>query len=207
MSAKTAVAEFKESVSRETLDLLERFEALLVQWNSRINLVSPTTISSIWTRHIVDSAQLLQVAPHSFERWVDLGSGGGFPGIVIAILTRDAPGSQVYLVESDQRKAAFLRAALRECGVTASVQARRIEEIPPLNADVISARALAPLVDLFRYAQPHLSPAGVGIFPKGAKADIEVAEAQKKWSFSHETFPSKTDPEASVLKIGDIKRV
>ena len=201
------VREFKAAVSRETIELLDCYESLLVRWNSRINLVSQASLQGLWGRHFLDSAQLLQYAPNRALTWADLGSGGGFPGIVIAIMQKPNESFQVILVESDQRKAAFLRTVIRECEIHAKVLSTRIEHVSPIDADVVSARALAPLSDLLGFASLHLAKNGVALFPKGARVDIEVAEALKKWSFSHEAFPSKTDPTASVLKIGDIKRV
>ena len=194
-------------VSRETLERLEVYASLVERWTKRINLISPNTLSDLWTRHFLDSAQLLKAAPKSARSWVDLGSGAGFPGAVVAILTADAPGPKVTLVESDQRKAAFLRAVSRETGVGFSVICRRIEDIDPLRADIVSARALAPLDKLLGYAERHLAPGGRALFPKGQKAGQEVAEALEHWRFDCESHPSETDPEAVILSIGDIERV
>ena len=207
MNNENAFSELSGSVSRETLEMFGQYENLLVRWSARINLVSPASLKAIWSRHFLDSAQLLEFAPADCTHWADFGSGGGFPGIVIALMKKGSPNFQVSLVEADQRKSAFLRTVIRECDLTAKVITQRIENVSPLCADVVSARALAPLSSLLNHAEKHLSANGVAIFPKGARADIEVADAQKKWSFSHEAFPSKTDARATVLKIGDIKRV
>lgn len=194
-------------VSRETSERLETYAALLERWTKRINLISPRTLPDLWTRHFLDSAQLLSVAPKGAQSWADLGSGAGFPGAVVAILTRGAPGPKVTLVESDQRKAAFLRSVARETGVGFDIISKRIEDIDPLRADIVSARALAPLDTLLGYAERHLAPGGRALFPKGQKAGHEVAEALEHWRIDCESHPSETDPEAVILSIGDIKRV
>jgi 16S rRNA (guanine527-N7)-methyltransferase len=190
-------------VSRETLDMLKRYAGLLRQWNSKINLVSPRTLDSLWSRHFLDSAQLLACAP-SAGHWVDLGSGGGFPGAVVAILS--GSNQRTTLIESDRRKVAFLRAVARET-VPFTVISDRIEEAVPQNADVVSARALAPLPVLLDYVSRHLSPSGLAVLPKGRKADDELREALEHWRFDCETYPSKTDPDAVILTLGEIKRV
>ncbi|ANT60256.1 16S rRNA (guanine(527)-N(7))-methyltransferase RsmG [Salipiger sp. CCB-MM3] len=191
------------SVSRETWDRLEHYTDLLKKWNPRINLVSPSTLDEAWTRHIVDSAQIWQIPQEKPAHWADLGSGGGFPGLVVAILRDEfAPDMKVTLVESDQRKCAFLRTVLRETGATANVEARRIEEIPSLKADVLSARALASLDKLLGFADHHLSETGMALFPKGAQAEKEIAEARKMWQFKLTRHTSLTDPNAVVLQIG-----
>ena len=191
------------NVSRETLEMLEAYAELLKAWNPKINLVSPKTLDELWTRHFLDSAQLLSFAQDA-KHWVDLGSGGGFPGAVVAIM--GGPETQVTLIESDQRKAAFLRAVARET-VGFKVIASRIEEAPPQNADVVSARALAPLSQLLPYVARHLAPGGRAILPKGRKAQDEIREALEHWRFDCETYPSKTDPDAVILTLGEIKRV
>ena len=196
------------NVSRETLERLGIYEALLVKWTRRINLVSPATLASLWTRHFLDSAQLMEFAPTASERWVDLGSGGGFPGAVIAILSRDAaPGRRVTLIESDQRKATFLRAVSRETGVGFDVLAERIEDVAPQAADIVSARALAPLPELLPLVARHLSPSGKALLMKGAGHADEVANALERWRFDCDTHRSKTDAEAVILEIGEIERV
>lgn len=190
-------------VSRETLDKLERYAALLKQWNKKINLVSAGTLDSLWSRHFLDSAQLMGCAPKA-DHWVDLGSGGGFPGAVIAILC--GANQRTTLIEADQRKAAFLRAVARET-VPFEVLSERIENAEPQNADIVSARALAPLPILLGYVSRHLSPNGRAVLPKGRKADDELREALEHWRFDCETYPSKTDTDAVILTLGEIKRV
>lgn len=194
-------------VSRETAERLETLIAELNRWNRAINLVGRSTLAEAWTRHVLDSAQLFDLAPASARRWADLGSGAGFPGLVIAILaTERAPELRVSLVESDGRKAEFLRSAARACGVAVQVIAERIEAVPPLAADVLSARALAPLPVLLAHAERHLAAGGVALFPKGAGHEAEVAAALERWRFSVQKFPSRTDRDSVVLRIGDIAR-
>jgi len=195
-------------VSRETRERLEIYAALLEKWTPKINLVSAATLPDLWTRHIRDSAQLLSLAPEDARRWADLGTGGGFPGLVVAIIGHEArPGLEVICVESDQRKATFLRTVLRETGVSGKVIADRIEKVDPISADVVSARALASLGQLLAYADRHLSAGGVALFPKGAGFRKEVSEALERWSFQLDTYPSITDPDATVLRIGELRRV
>ena len=194
-------------VSRETEARLDGFAALVAKWNPAINLVSRKSLPEIWARHILDSAQVFDLAPEGARHWADLGAGGGFPGIVVAILAAErAPGLRVTLVESDQRKAAFLREAIRATGVNASVCAERIETLNPLMADVLSARALAPLGRLLDFAERHLAPGGVAIFPKGATHGAELAESLERWRFSVQKHPSRTGTDAVLLCIGDIAR-
>lgn len=195
-------------VSRETEARLDAFVALLGRWSGAINLVSRATLAEVWTRHILDSGQLFALAPAGARHWADLGSGAGFPGLVIAILAAEtAPDLLVTLVESDQRKAAFLGTVARETGLSPRIEARRIEEVPPLGADVLSARALAPLPQLLAHAERHLAPGGLALFPKGAGHAAEIAESLERWRFSVQKHPSRTDPEAVILAIGEIERV
>ena len=194
-------------VSRETLDRLRAFADLVTRWTAKINLVSKPSVPALWERHIVDSAQLFALAD-TWSNWVDLGSGGGFPGLVIACMAADNDTDrQVTLVESDQRKSAFLRSAIRELALPAKVIAKRIEAIEPLNADILSARALTDLDGLLGYAEQHLTPTGIALFPKGANWKSEDAAARKQWSYHCEAITSKTNPDAAVLKIKEIVRV
>ncbi|MFC3057440.1 16S rRNA (guanine(527)-N(7))-methyltransferase RsmG [Paenirhodobacter populi] len=197
-------AEFLKSVdvSRETLERLEGFEQLLIKWNGAINLVSPHTIRQIWSRHFLDSAQIFDLSEGRSGLWMDIGSGGGFPGLIVAILAAEKrPDLSVMLVESDRRKAAFLTTAAVKLGLKVTVKADRIEALPPANCDILSARALAPLSDLLGYAARHLAKDGICLFPKGIRWRDELAEAAKNWSFSHEQFPSLTDKDAVILKM------
>ena len=196
------------NVSRETEERLDTYVALLRKWTKRINLVSPKTVDDIWTRHIADSAQLLSFKPADASKWADLGSGGGFPGAVVAILSSEAhPNLDVSLVEADQRKAAFLRSVSRQTGVDFAVIAERIEDVGPIGADVVSARALAPLSQLLGYVDRHLKAGGTALLPKGAGWRQENASALEKWRFDCKNYPSKTDADAVILEIGEIKRV
>lgn len=195
------------TVSRETLDRLHRFQDLLIKWNARINLVSRSTIDDAWSRHILDSAQIFELAGDKPRHWLDFGSGAGFPALVCALLAQElSPETQFTLVESDNRKSAFLTTAIRETGARAKVIAKRIEDLPPQNADVISARAVAALPQLLDYANPHLAPDGNCLFPKGARFREEIDAARGHWCFSHEEIASITDPQAVILKLGNIER-
>lgn len=195
-------------VSRETLDRLKTYVALLEKWNPRINLVARSTLGQIWQRHFVDSAQIFHLAPKNAGHWVDLGSGGGFPGLVVATLALELrPEMRVTLVESDTRKATFLRTVIRELGLNASVIDQRIEAIEPLQADVLSARALADLNMLLGFSALHLDPSGTALFPKGASWEKELHDAQQRWRFCYERFTSKTEAEAVILKIREVSHV
>lgn len=189
------------NVSRETEALLSRFVDLVVTWQRVKNLVGKSTLDDIWLRHVADSAQLAQYAPEGTRRWVDLGSGGGFPGIVVAILLRDRPGFEMHLVESDGRKAAFLRAAIRETGVPAFVHNGRIDQVLPdieRPVDVVSARALAPLPDLIRMSEDLLDGGAVGLFLKGQDLASELTIGDRH---SITLKPSSTDSKASVVLV------
>jgi 16S rRNA (guanine527-N7)-methyltransferase len=195
-------------VSRETSERLERYEELLKKWNPAINLVSKSTIEDLRTRHIADSAQLSKLAPLSTKSWVDIGSGGGFPGLVCCILAKEfMPETSFQLIESDTRKATFLRTVARDTGVSIEVHSERIERVTPLSADLLSARALASLDKLLEFSERHLAKGGIALFQKGARYRDELEEAQKRWKFSFEEIQSTTDAQAVVLKIGDIERV
>ena len=194
-------------VSRETYERLKAYQALVEKWTPKINLISRKSVPEIWERHIADSVQIFDLVERA-AHWVDLGSGGGFPGIPVAILNAEAQTvGAITLVESDQRKVAFLRAAGRELDLPIVVKAARIEELPPLKADVLSARALAELSVLLGFAERHLSEGGTALFPKGAKWEMEIAETKDAWRYSFDSIPSKTNPEAAILKIRNITRV
>lgn len=172
-------------------------------WQARINLVSTATLSEVWTRHIVDSLQL-QHAAGEWQSWVDIGSGAGFPGLVVAIAAQDQPGRQVYLVESNYKRCAFLREAARETGACATVIAKKIEDaLPelPASVDIVSARAVAPLRDLLAMAFPLLKNGGLGVFPKGQDVESELTEASKYWRFSHQVLVSLTNPAARIVVV------
>ncbi|MFQ6546905.1 16S rRNA (guanine(527)-N(7))-methyltransferase RsmG [Aestuariibius sp. 2305UL40-4] len=191
------------NVSRETEEALRTYAALLLKWNKRINLIGRTTEADLYTRHIEDSAQLAQHLDIKPNIYADLGSGAGLPGIVLAILTK-AP---THLIESDQRKAAFLRHAAQTLSLPITIHAKRIEDVAPLKADLITARALAPLTNLLTLAAPHATPDTTFLFPKGRTAQHELAEARAFWTFHLDQHPSTTDPQGTLLKIRDLKRV
>lgn len=208
----TGPAQFAEAfaVSRETVGRLELYADLLRTWQRTINLVAPSTLGDVWLRHFADSAQLVASAGASAKaKWVDIGSGAGFPGLVVAILRAEHGGAlPMTLVESDTRKAAFLSEVARRTGVVVDIRAKRIENdatrfnLPP--AEVVSARALAPLPRLLDLAAPYLAPGGHAVFLKGRDWEREVGEARRGWSFTLDARPSVTDPEARVLVLGDI---
>ncbi|MEM0948417.1 MAG: 16S rRNA (guanine(527)-N(7))-methyltransferase RsmG [Pseudomonadota bacterium] len=192
------------NVSRETRDKLELYADRLDTWSRRINLVSPKTLPEKWRRHFADSAQLCELAPEGVHTWADLGSGGGFPGLVVSLLR---PEVTVTLIESDKRKATFLRGIIRETGANAHVLAERIEHAMPQGADVVSARALAPLDRLVAYAVRHLGPDGTTLFLKGRQFRSELQEALESWRFDCKTTPSRTETGAVILTLTEITRV
>lgn len=195
-------------LSEPELRQLQKFSDMVLRWSPRINLISRASAADLWDRHIVDSAQVYLQIPERCESWVDLGSGGGFPGIVVAILAAHRrPDLQVTLVESDQRKAVFLRQAARELGLGCAILAKRIEELNGLSADVVSARALASLDKLLEMSAPLLAPAGTALFPKGANRAAEIAEARRNWVFSVTEQPSLTEPTAAILKVTGLHHV
>lgn len=195
------------NVSRETFDRLKVFEAAVLKWNPKINLVSKASLSDIWTRHIVDSVQVSTLATPTAS-WLDLGSGGGFPGLVVAaVIAEKSPGASITLVESDKRKSAFLRSAAREMSLDVTVMSERIENLPHAQADVISARALANLTKLLAFTEMHLAPDGVAVFPKGESWKNEVDNARQEWRFDLESSTSWTEPRAAVLRITGVSRV
>lgn len=195
-------------VSRETSEKLASYVALIQKWNKAINLISRSSEADIWQRHIADSAQLAQHLPSGPRLWLDLGSGAGLPGIVLAIIAAEvAPSLRFELVEVDQRKATFLRQVSRELGLNVTVLTERIEALTPRLADVVSARALASLSDLCNFAERHLDADGIAVFLKGTGAEAEIEVARRKWSFNLESFPSKTSADALVLKLKKIRHV
>ena len=201
-------AEFSREfdVSRETCQRLEAYIALLTRWNARINLVAPATIKTAWTRHVADSAQLFDLAPESASSWIDLGSGAGLPGLPVAALAAEkAPDLHVTLVESDTRKAAFLATAAREMDLDVTVEPHRIEALTPRPYDVVSARALAPLGRLCSLAHRFSGRGTVFLFPKGARVDSELTAATAGWHIRAERIASRTDPEATVLRIVELE--
>lgn len=190
-------------VSRETAALFDRYVALLEKWQKIKNLVGPATLAEVWTRHIADSAQLDALAPKA-ETWVDLGSGAGFPGLVIAIMRREDPDFHMELVESNGRKCAFLREVSREFGLNVTVRDGRIEDVLAgwtAPVDVVSARALAPLSALLGLSSELLKTGAIGLFPKGQDVEHELTEASKYWRINALTVASKTDPKARIVRV------
>jgi 16S rRNA (guanine527-N7)-methyltransferase len=196
------------SVSRETIERLKTYESLLQRWQKTINLVAPSTLTQVWHRHFADSAQIVALAPPEPKSWIDLGSGAGFPGLVAAIML--PPGkTRVTLVESDGRKAAFLREVARVVAVPVDILPERIE-IAATRASlsgqqVVTARALAPLDALLTLAQPFFGPGTTAIFLKGRDAAVEVEVAEKKWKFDSTFVPSVTDADARLVIVRSLE--
>jgi 16S rRNA (guanine527-N7)-methyltransferase len=198
---------FGIDVSRETIDRLSQFEELVLKWTPRINLIAKSTQSDVWHRHIIDSAQLFQYAPKHVKTWLDIGSGGGFPGIVMAIMSvGTGQGTHFSFVESDQRKATFLRTAVRELQLKVTVHSERIEATPPQNSDVITARALKSVSELMPFLDRHLAEGGVAILPKGRTVSEEIPLARQNWRFDMTEHASITDADARILIVKDIAR-
>ena len=194
-------------VSRETTEYLEAFEQLVLKWNRKINLISRNTVADIRLRHIEDSVQLANLLCDPAGTWVDLGSGGGFPAIPLAIFFRNEPNFKIVLVESDQRKCAFLRTVSRELGIDFEVISSRIEDLQPNSADYVSARALAPLDQLLMYSlRLKCSAETTCYFLKGQSWITEVKKAQEQFTFSLDVFDSVTQEGAAILKIKDLRR-
>ena len=193
-------------VSRETLQRLESYAATLIKWQKTVNLVAAGTLDDLWRRHMLDSAQLRVHLPPRVECLVDMGSGAGFPGLVMAILGV----STVHLIESDARKCVFLAEAARAAGLAVGqnpiLHRCRIEEVRGLQADAVTARACAPLTQLLVYAEPFLGAGSLCLFPKGGRVDEELTEAAKTWRMDVERFPSLSDPSGTILRIGQVAR-
>jgi len=183
---------------------LERFRALLAGWNRRMNLVSEASLAAFWPRHAFDSAQLLALAPAA-RVWVDIGAGAGFPGLVLAILLKGRVGAQVHLVESMAKRCRFLDAVVGELALPARVHNARAEDLA-LDADVVTARAVAPLVKLLGFARPCLARGALGLFPKGRGAEAELTEARAAWRVKGELIPSRSDPEGRILRVEGLAR-
>jgi 16S rRNA (guanine527-N7)-methyltransferase len=190
-------------VSHEMTARLDRYVTCLLDWQQRMNLIAPSTIPTLWTRHIADSLQLIELAPQ-VKVWVDLGSGAGFPGLVIACALAGEVGASVHLVESIGKKAAFLREAARLIDAPAVVHAMRIEEFVKTfgeRADVVTARALAPLNEIFKLAYPLAKTGAQGLFPKGQDVASELTAASKYWKFEPVLVPSKTSPTSRIVSV------
>ena len=190
-------------VSRETAARLDRFVALLLDWQDRMNLIAASTVPTLWTRHIADSLQLLAIAPQA-RKWVDLGSGGGFPGVPIACALAEQSAAEVHLIESNKKKAGFLHEVVRVTGAPAIVHAERIADFAHGfrgELDAVTARALAPLPELLSIAYPLLKSGARGLFPKGQDVEAELTQATKCWSIQASFVPSRTNPKSQVVVI------
>lgn len=189
-------------VSRETLDRLDRVIATLGEWRLKSNLIGPKEWPQIWTRHVGDSFQLLDQIPDT-ARVVDLGSGAGFPGLIIAAAR---PGGHVTLIESVGKKCAFLRAAIEAAGLSAAVHQGRVEQAPEIKADIVTARAFAPLPELLDYAAPWLCNGATGLFPKGERWKEELTLARQRWIFACEAIPSRSGGSGVILNVREAAR-
>jgi len=195
-------------VSRETLDALKYFEDLVVLWNPAINLISNSSVSDLWSRHIVDSAQLFLFTLPDEGLWLDVGSGGGFPGIVVSIVAKElAPSLRVVLVESDNRKCVFLRTVIRELGLSVKVINDRIENVKLDDVVYLSARALRNLNSLLFIVENNVSRETVCVFPKGRSYKKELVESQKNWKFDFNLIDSNTSEDSKVIVLKGLERV
>ena len=196
-------------VSRETLARLDQFVALLLDWQRRVNLIAPSTEPALWTRHIADSLQLAALAPEA-RIWADLGSGAGFPGLVLACALADTPGARIHLVESNAKKVAFLREAARAIGVPAAIHSARIADFvktAPVPIDAVTARALAPLPELLKAVYPLLKRGAMGLFPKGQGVGAELTDAARCWKIQTTLAVSRTDPKARIVVVRGLEPV
>lgn len=206
-----ALALFSDSreIAPEVIARLDRFVAVLLQWQATTNLVAPSTLPELWTRHVADSLQLVPLASGA-KHWVDLGSGGGFPGLVIACAIADIPGAAVHLVESNLKKAAFLREAVRVTGAPVKVHAVRIEDSVDHFAEpveIVTARALATLEKLVESAYPLLTRGAEALFLKGRDVDVELTAASKCWTIDAELIPSVTNSFGRIVRVRSVERL
>ena len=196
-------------ISRETLDRLTTYAQILGRWQRTINLVAPSTLGEIWHRHFADSAQLWRFRPENARVWLDIGSGAGFPGLVLAILGAETGATHHILVESDTRKAAFLREVARATGITVDILCMRIENSETRanvkTVDCLTARALAPLPRLLEIAAPYFTSSTLGLFLKGRDVVAEIEQAARGWQFDYELKPSITDEDARVVLLKVLK--
>jgi len=190
-------------VSRETEDRLAAFVDLIARWRKTTNLISESTFAAVWTRHIADCAQLIALAPAA-KRWIDMGSGAGFPGLVIAIQLTGVPDAVVHCIESDQRKCAFLREAVRATGAVATIRPERVEAIEPSSleaVDAVTARAFAPLSPTLKLARPWMERGAVGVFPRGESAKEQLAALSQASAYEIEAHQSVVDTKATILRV------
>ncbi len=189
-------------VSRETGAKLDIYASELARWQQIKNLVGPATLADLWGRHIDDCLQLVDLAPSAARRWLDLGSGAGLPGLIVAIAS--PPGSHVHLVEANGRKCAFLRAAARACDASVTVHQGRLEDIVPDLAgviEIVTARALAPLKELIGWCDPLWRRGAIGLLMKGQDVEAELTEASKSWKIQYELMASRSDPKGRIVKV------
>lgn len=201
-----ALVDDSREITPAILSRLDRYVALLLRWQATTNLVAPSTLSELWTRHVADSLQLVPLAPKA-RHWVDLGSGGGFPGLVIACMLADTEGATVHLVESNLKKAAFLREAARVVAVPAKVHAVRIEDFVDRfhePVEIVTARALASLENLIESAYPLLKRGTEALFLKGRDVEVELTAASKCWSIDAELIPSVTDSSGRIVRVRSV---
>lgn len=187
-------------VSRETLERLELFADRLRQWQTQLNLVAESTMPELWHRHFYDSAQLDELAPKEAQKWLDFGSGAGFPGLVIAIL-RARPGFEMHLTDRLARKCDFLREIAQSLGLPVTVHQGKIEALQPLSADVLSARACAPLPKLLEFFEIHAAPGATALFAKGRSLPEELTEAKRTWRLAYDSLPSRTGSGGQILRL------
>jgi 16S rRNA (guanine527-N7)-methyltransferase len=208
LAADKAAALSLIPVSRETEERLDRFVALFEEWQSKTNLVAPSTLPNLWTRHIADSLQLLPLAPAA-KTWMDLGSGGGFPGVVLACALGETPEASVHLVERNAKKAAFLREALRVTSAPGIVHLSDIEDTVDRFAgriDCVTARALAPLHQLIGFVEPLLAKGAKALFLKGQDVEVELTEATKYWNMQPHLHSSRTGGQGWIVELGAVER-
>ncbi len=208
IGADKAAALVLTPVSRETEQRLDRYIALLLEWQAKTNLVAPSTLPHLWTRHIADSLQLLDLAPDA-RIWIDLGSGGGFPGVVLACALADRPGAQIHLVERNAKKAAFLREAIRVTGAPGIVHLSEIGDIVEKwsgRVDCVTARALAPLHQLIGFAEPLVKKGAKALFLKGQDVEAELTESTKYWKIESKLHSSRTGGQGWIVAIDCIER-
>jgi 16S rRNA (guanine527-N7)-methyltransferase len=195
-------------VSRETFSVLQNFLTAFQRWNRATSLVASSTVEEIWDRHVLDSAQLKRLSPLAM-RWVDLGSGGGFPGLILAILLREMPGAHVHLIESNRKKTSFLQTMIGLFGLPATVHAKRIEDVRNKIElpQAVSSRALAPLTQLLGLAEPFLSGGATGFFHKGREYRREVEESSHSWSYDLLEHTSMVESQSVILEISGLRRI
>ena len=194
-------------VSRETLARLKTYAGMLEDWNARHNLVSRASLAEVWRRHFWDSAQLAHLIPHEARSLIDLGSGAGFPGLVLAELLKHRPQFRVVLVEATAKKCRFLQSVAERLALPVEIRSGRVEDLPAENFDVITARACAPLPELLAYAQRFWGKRTRGFFHKGQNLAVELTQASKSWRIKAEQHPSRSDPSGVILEIRELQRV